>query len=128
MPVDFLKIDGDFVRGPRSTTDQLVVSSIVNIARGLGKQTIAEFVEDAETLEHLRGTASTTPRASTSAARRPSPSWPREERSGSGGGGRGLVGCALFGGDEDRALPGGVGLLAVVEDVHALRLLVVGGA
>jgi EAL domain-containing protein (putative c-di-GMP-specific phosphodiesterase class I) len=32
-----------------------VVKSVVDIARGLGKRTIAEFVEDAETLELLRG-------------------------------------------------------------------------
>ena len=54
IPVDFLKIDGDFVRSPRSKTDELVVDSIVGMARGLGKQTIAECVEDADTLEDLR--------------------------------------------------------------------------
>jgi EAL domain-containing protein (putative c-di-GMP-specific phosphodiesterase class I) len=54
IPVDFLKIDGDFVRGPRSRTDELVVGSIVSMAQGLGKQTIAECVEDAATLEDLR--------------------------------------------------------------------------
>ena len=31
------------------------MKSVVDIARGLGKRTIAEFVEDAETLELLRG-------------------------------------------------------------------------
>jgi len=54
IPVDFLKIDGDFVRSPRSRADDLVVESIVHMARGLGKQTIAEFVEDEGTLEALR--------------------------------------------------------------------------
>jgi len=54
IPVDFLKIDGDFVRSPRSRADDLVVESIVLMARGLGKQTIAEFVEDEGTLEALR--------------------------------------------------------------------------
>jgi diguanylate cyclase (GGDEF)-like protein/PAS domain S-box-containing protein len=54
IPVDFLKIDGDFVRSPRSKADDLVVESIVHMARGLGKQTIAEFVEDEGTLEALR--------------------------------------------------------------------------
>ena len=38
-----------------SRTNQLVVKAVVDIARGLGKRTIAEFVEDAETLELLRG-------------------------------------------------------------------------
>jgi diguanylate cyclase (GGDEF)-like protein len=54
LPADFLKIDGDFIRSPRSRTDSLVIESIVTIARGLGKQTIAEFVEDAATLEAMR--------------------------------------------------------------------------
>jgi EAL domain-containing protein (putative c-di-GMP-specific phosphodiesterase class I) len=31
------------------------VKAVVDIARGLGRQTIAEFVEDADTLELLRG-------------------------------------------------------------------------
>ena len=45
LPFDFLKIDGDFVRGlPGHAVDQLVVNAIVAIARGMGKQTIAEFV------------------------------------------------------------------------------------
>jgi EAL domain-containing protein (putative c-di-GMP-specific phosphodiesterase class I) len=51
-----LKIDGEFVRDlTTSETNQLVVKSVVDIARGLGKRTVAEFVGDAETLELLRG-------------------------------------------------------------------------
>jgi EAL domain-containing protein (putative c-di-GMP-specific phosphodiesterase class I) len=47
---DFLKIDGDFINGlPNSPVDQLVVDAIVTIARGMGKQTITEYVTDAET-------------------------------------------------------------------------------
>jgi EAL domain-containing protein (putative c-di-GMP-specific phosphodiesterase class I) len=53
---DLLKIDGEFVTDlASSVTNQLVVKAVVDIARGLGKRTIAEFVEDAETLELLRG-------------------------------------------------------------------------
>jgi diguanylate cyclase (GGDEF)-like protein/PAS domain S-box-containing protein len=49
---DFVKIDGEFVaKAPTNPTDQLIVSSIVGIARGLGKETIAEFVADAEIME-----------------------------------------------------------------------------
>jgi len=45
----------EFVRGLRqSPVDQEVVRSIVGIARSLDKQTIAEGVEDAATLELLR--------------------------------------------------------------------------
>jgi diguanylate cyclase (GGDEF)-like protein/PAS domain S-box-containing protein len=55
LPADYLKIDGDFIRSPRSRTDELVVESIVHVARGLGKQTIAEWVGDEETVSLLRG-------------------------------------------------------------------------
>lgn len=55
LPFDFLKIDGEFIRAlPSSRTDQLVVRSMVEIARGLGKQTIAEFVGNEKTVELLR--------------------------------------------------------------------------
>jgi EAL domain-containing protein (putative c-di-GMP-specific phosphodiesterase class I) len=55
LPFDYLKIDGDFIRGlPRSRTDQLVVEALVGIARGLGRRTIAEFVGDEATLSMLR--------------------------------------------------------------------------
>jgi diguanylate cyclase (GGDEF)-like protein/PAS domain S-box-containing protein len=56
LSFDYLKIDGEFVRNlPSSRTDQLVVRSVVEIARGLGKRTIAEFVGDRRTVELLRG-------------------------------------------------------------------------
>jgi diguanylate cyclase (GGDEF)-like protein/PAS domain S-box-containing protein len=56
LAFDLLKIDGEFVTGlSTSRTNQLVVKAVVDIARGLGKRTIAEFVEDEETLELLRG-------------------------------------------------------------------------
>ena len=55
LPFDLIKIDGEFVRDmPRSDADQLTVQAIVQIARGLGKATIAEFVQDERTAEMLR--------------------------------------------------------------------------
>jgi diguanylate cyclase (GGDEF)-like protein/PAS domain S-box-containing protein len=55
LPLDYLKIDGDFIRSlTSSVTDQLVVKSMVDIARGMGMKTIAEFVEEAETVAMLR--------------------------------------------------------------------------
>ncbi|HYZ30295.1 MAG TPA: bifunctional diguanylate cyclase/phosphodiesterase, partial [Thermoleophilaceae bacterium] len=55
LPLDYLKIDGDFIKSIiNSTTDQLVVKAMVEIARGMGMKTIAEFVEDPETVEMLR--------------------------------------------------------------------------
>ena len=55
LPFEYLKIDGDFIRGlPSSPQDQLVVEALVGLARGMGKQTIAEYVGDAATVELLR--------------------------------------------------------------------------
>lgn len=55
IPFDLIKIDGAFVRDmPRSDADQLTVQAIVQIARGLGKATIAEFVQDDTTAQMLR--------------------------------------------------------------------------
>ena len=55
LPLDFLKIDGDFITNlAASQTDQAVVKAIVELSRSLGKRTIAEFVGDAHTLELLR--------------------------------------------------------------------------
>jgi EAL domain-containing protein (putative c-di-GMP-specific phosphodiesterase class I) len=55
LPVTELKIDIDFVRDlVNSPTDQRLVTSIVSIAKAFGMQTVAEGVEDAETLELLR--------------------------------------------------------------------------
>jgi len=50
LSFDYFKIDGDFIRGiVANRMDQLVVEAIVGIARGTGKQTIAELVPDEET-------------------------------------------------------------------------------
>jgi diguanylate cyclase (GGDEF)-like protein/PAS domain S-box-containing protein len=55
LPFDYLKIDGDFIRElPRNQTDRLTVQAIVEIARGMGKKTIAEFAETEEVLVMLR--------------------------------------------------------------------------
>jgi diguanylate cyclase (GGDEF)-like protein len=55
VPFDVIKIDGTFVRDmSHNDADQLVVKAIVEIARGLGKRTIAEFVEDEDTTKLLR--------------------------------------------------------------------------
>jgi len=55
IPFDYLKIDTEFVTGCLTNrTDQLVIESLVAIAGGLNKQTIAEGVEDRETELFLR--------------------------------------------------------------------------
>ncbi len=55
LPVDFVKIDGSFIRHlSANRDDQVFVKALTEVARGLGKKTIAEFVEDEQTLELLR--------------------------------------------------------------------------
>jgi len=55
LPFDYLKIDGDFIRElAHNPADRLTVQAIVEIARGMGKKTIAEFVETEEVLVLLR--------------------------------------------------------------------------
>jgi EAL domain-containing protein (putative c-di-GMP-specific phosphodiesterase class I) len=46
LPVDVLKIDGTFIRFlDRNREDQIFVRAIVQVARELGLETVAEFVE-----------------------------------------------------------------------------------
>lgn len=55
IPVDYLKIDGAFITHlVNDRVDQVLVKSMIEIARTLGKKTIAEFVENAETLRLLK--------------------------------------------------------------------------
>jgi len=55
LDVDYLKIDGSFVRNlSNDPVDKHLVTAMVHLAGSLGKQTIAEFVEDEETLDILR--------------------------------------------------------------------------
>ena len=55
LPVDVLKIDGQFVRELAGNPfDQEMVRAISQIARAMGILTVAEFVEDERTMEVLR--------------------------------------------------------------------------
>ncbi|MDA8363867.1 MAG: EAL domain-containing protein [Gammaproteobacteria bacterium] len=54
LPVDFIKIDGGLVREvSQSPLDRRIIESIVYIAREMGVQTIAEYVENPETCDCL---------------------------------------------------------------------------
>jgi diguanylate cyclase (GGDEF)-like protein len=55
LPVDYLKIDGSFVRGMlEDPIDRAVVESINQIGHDLGMKTIAEYVETEEILAALK--------------------------------------------------------------------------
>ena len=55
LPVDYLKIDGMFVRDIlNDETDRIFVKSIIDIAHTLNIKTIAQFVENDELLEVMR--------------------------------------------------------------------------
>ena len=55
LPIDYLKIEGDFVRNmlddPR---DCAMIESMITLARGLGIKTVAEHVEDQAVMEAIR--------------------------------------------------------------------------
>jgi PAS domain S-box-containing protein len=54
LPIKYLKIDMEFVRNLASSPDNRhIIEAIISLARGLGQQTIAEGVEDRETLALL---------------------------------------------------------------------------
>ena len=56
FPIDFLKIEGDFILGMKSSEkDRALVRSIVTLSRDLGVRTVAEYVEDEAVLNAVRG-------------------------------------------------------------------------
>jgi EAL domain-containing protein (putative c-di-GMP-specific phosphodiesterase class I) len=55
LAVDYLKLDGSFIcHLPSDEVDQSLVKAISELARGMGRRTIAEFVGDEETVRLLR--------------------------------------------------------------------------
>jgi EAL domain-containing protein (putative c-di-GMP-specific phosphodiesterase class I) len=56
LPVDYLKIDGGFIKDMiNDPIDRAMVEAINNIGHVMKIETIAEFVENDSTLEALRG-------------------------------------------------------------------------
>lgn len=54
LPIDVVKIDGSFIQNlADSPDDQILVKALCDVARGFGKKTTAEFVENAATLAVL---------------------------------------------------------------------------
>ncbi len=55
LPVDYLKIDGVFVKNMvKDNLDRTLVESISDIGRAMGKEIIAEFVENDEIISLLK--------------------------------------------------------------------------
>lgn len=55
IEAEIIKIDGSFIRGlSRGNSNHIIVDSIVNFAQKIGAQTVAEFVEDEDTLHQLQ--------------------------------------------------------------------------
>lgn len=55
LPMDYLKIDGSFIRNlARDSVNQAMLSAMIDLARTLNFKVIAEQVEDAEALETAR--------------------------------------------------------------------------
>lgn len=55
LPVDIIKIDGVFIKDlDKNADDHLFVKALCDVAKGLGKKTTAEFVENAEILTLLK--------------------------------------------------------------------------
>ncbi len=56
LPVDYVKIDGSFIRSlEKDRTNREIVTAIIAVAHSLGKETIAEAVENQQALRTLRG-------------------------------------------------------------------------
>ncbi len=54
LPYDLLKIDGEFVQGgPSNRADALIVDAVRDLAHGMGRRVVAEFVADAEIRDWL---------------------------------------------------------------------------
>ncbi|MSN24812.1 MAG: EAL domain-containing protein [Geobacter sp.] len=53
FPVDYLKVEGDFVRGMTNAggVDMAIVKSIATLAHGLGIKTVGEYVESGDVLK-----------------------------------------------------------------------------
>ncbi len=55
LPFDVVKIDGEFIeKSPSNATDRSILASVVSIAHGMGKTTVAEFVASEEILTVCR--------------------------------------------------------------------------
>jgi EAL domain-containing protein (putative c-di-GMP-specific phosphodiesterase class I) len=55
LRADILKIDGSFIRDiHNNNADQLFVKALVDVARGMGMRTTAEFVENEQVFDRVR--------------------------------------------------------------------------
>jgi EAL domain-containing protein (putative c-di-GMP-specific phosphodiesterase class I) len=56
LPADYIKLDGSFIQNlHRDPVDQTLVRSIIQVVQALGKKAVAEYVENQEILDILKG-------------------------------------------------------------------------
>lgn len=56
LPADYIKLDGSFIQNlHRDTIDQTLVKSMIQVIQALGKKAVAEYVENEEILDILKG-------------------------------------------------------------------------
>lgn len=56
LPADYIKLDGSFIRNlHKDPVDQTLVKSIIQVIQALGKKAVAEYVENQEILDILKG-------------------------------------------------------------------------
>ncbi len=55
LPIDWIKIDGMFVRDMfNDDVNMIFVKNIIEIAKAMGKETVAEYVENQEILSKVK--------------------------------------------------------------------------
>ncbi|MGB3694338.1 MAG: EAL domain-containing protein [Spirulinaceae cyanobacterium] len=54
LPLDYLKIDGNFIKNANNPIDLSIINAISNIGQAMGVEIIAEFVENEEILTYIK--------------------------------------------------------------------------
>ncbi|MET0357517.1 MAG: EAL domain-containing protein, partial [Cellvibrio sp.] len=56
LPADYIKLDGSFIKNlHKDTVDQALVKAMIQVIQALGKKAVAEYVENQQILDILKG-------------------------------------------------------------------------